>query len=145
MDHLDQKIDQLLLRFEAIETELAAPLENDIFIRLSKEYAELMPIAEIALNLRKTESECVDLRALFKETSDHEMRRLVEEELSVSEDRLKDFRQELYLRLLPKEEGDEKNAILELRAGTGGEEAALFVGDLARMYHRYAEFKGWGI
>src|SRR5258708_18818255 len=114
------------------------------FAKLSKEYAELTPIVEEIEQLRATRDELGNLAVLVSESAnDPEMRALVEEEFKAVKTRLPALEQEVQILLLPKDEADEKNAILEVRAGTGGEEAALFAAALFRMYQRYAEVRGW--
>jgi peptide chain release factor 1 len=116
------------------------------FARLSLEYAELKPVVEGVRELRKAEAELADLEALAEDpAADAEMRELAEAEQQELKERLPELERRVKLLLLPKDEADEKNAILELRAGTGGEEAALFAADLFRMYQRYADVHGWKV
>ncbi len=114
--------------------------------RLSREYAELSPTVERILALQRAQQEQADLAELVKDAGgDAEMRAMAEEELRVLKQRVPVLEQEVKLALLPKDEADERNAILEVRAGTGGEEAALFAAELFRMYTRYAEGRGWRV
>ena len=114
------------------------------FVRLSMEYAELAPVVECIEELRKLQNEIADLGGIVADQSaDSEMRTLAEEEMLQSRSRLPTIENRLNILLLPKDAADEKNAILEVRAGTGGEEAALFAADLFRMYQRYSEGQGW--
>ncbi|EWY40962.1 peptide chain release factor 1 [Skermanella stibiiresistens SB22] len=115
-------------------------VEPQAFARMSKEYAELTPIAEAIAGLRKARAERQDLAAMM---DDPEMRDLAEAELESLDRRLPDLERGIQILLLPKDEADEKNAILEVRAGTGGEEAALFAAELFQMYQRYAALRGW--
>ncbi len=143
---LDEKLDQVLSRHEELSDLLAAGAAGDpqTFARLSKEYSELAPVAEIIRALRKDEAEIVDLEALIEtQSDDEEMRDLAEAEKKALEERIPELEKRIKLALLPKDEADRKNAILEVRGGTGGEEAALFAADLYRMYQRYAERHGW--
>ena len=118
----------------------AGDLAPDQFVRLSKEYAEVEPVAQAAREVRRLRAELVALREM---TADPEMREMAEEELAELEQRLPEAERALALKLLPRDAADERAAMLEIRAGTGGDEAALFAGDLLRMYQRYAEAKGW--
>ena len=111
---------------------------------LSREYAELSPIVEKAQEMKSTQSELLDLEDLLSDgDTDAEMKELAELEREELKGRLPDLEEALRILLLPKDAADEKSAILEIRAGTGGDEAALFAGDLMRMYQRYAEVHGW--
>jgi len=108
-------------------------------VRLSKEYAELEPVVKVARELRSALSEKEDLEELV---DDAEMGEVAREELATLLPRIEELERELQMRLLPKDAADERNVILEIRAGTGGDEAALFAGDLFRMYQRYAQSRG---
>jgi peptide chain release factor 1 len=119
-------------------------VEPDEFVRLSKEYADLTPVVECIEELRAAQSEIADLGGMVADPdSDPEMRALAEEEMRDAREQLPSIEHRLKILLLPKDAADEKNAILEIRAGTGGDEAALFAADLFRMYQRYAERHGW--
>jgi peptide chain release factor 1 len=120
----------------------AADLAPDAFVRLSKEYAEVEPVAAAAAELRRLRDE---RGALEEMRSDPEMRAMAEEEIRAVEHRLGAAERALALKLLPRDAADERSAMLEIRAGTGGDEAALFAGDLLRMYQRYAETQGWRV
>jgi peptide chain release factor 1 len=115
-------------------------VEPHAFARMSKEYAELTPIAEAIAELHKARAERHDLTAML---ADPEMKDLAEAELEALDHRLPELERAIQILLLPKDEADEKNAILEVRAGTGGEEAALFAAELFQMYQRYAALRGW--
>jgi peptide chain release factor 1 len=120
--------------------------EAQEFARISREYAELTPTVERILALQKAQAELADLTQLAKDAGgDADMRAMAEEELRALKYRIPALEQEVKLALLPKDEADERNAILEVRAGTGGEEAALFATELFRMYTRYAEGHGWRV
>jgi len=139
-----ERMDQVLKRFELIETQMAAGPSPEAYVKLASEYAELQEIATHIRELKKVESELADLDAMLADKSiESEMRELAEADREAVEERLEKLSQELRVLLLPKDEADEKNAILEIRAGTGGNEAALFAGDLFRMYERYAASRGW--
>jgi len=140
------KVDQLLSRYEALQARMASDIDTQEFVKLSKEFAELAPIAEAARTLASARKEMGDLSTLIADpASDPEMVSMAAAELSTLKKRLPDLEQELQVLLLPKDADDERNVILEVRAGTGGHEAALFAGDLFRMYQRYAETKGWKV
>ena len=115
-------------------------VEAHAFAKMSKEYSELTPIAEAIAELRKARDERRDLMAML---ADPEMKDLAEAELEAIDRRLPELERSIQILLLPKDEADEKNAILEVRAGTGGEEAALFAAELFQMYQRYAALRGW--
>ena len=113
---------------------------------LSRELADIETVAKAIRDFRGQASEAAELEAMLADpATGAEMRGLAEEELRAVRARLVDLQQDLKIALLPKDVADEKNAILEIRAGTGGDEAALFAGGLFRMYHRYAELKGWHV
>lgn len=143
----DQRLAQIVQRHEALASEMANPaLEPSRFVALSKDYAELTPAAEAARDVIAMRREIAELEALAGDASgDAEMRALAAEELPELKARLPEAERALALKLLPKDAADAKPAILEIRAGTGGDEAALFAGDLARMYQRYAELRGWRV
>ncbi|MBH61912.1 MAG: peptide chain release factor 1 [Alphaproteobacteria bacterium] len=134
-------------RHAALEGELAmAAGSGDEFVRLSKEYAELTPVVEGAVELQRLQSEVSGLEEMLSDPdTDGEMRTLAEEELVEHRERLPALEDKMQVLLLPQDAADRKNAILEIRAGTGGDEAALFAADLYRMYQRYAELKGWKV
>ena len=121
-----------------------AKLSTDEYVRLSKEYAGMTPAAEAAREFKRVSEEVAGLEEILADAnSDAEMRGLAQEELEQARERLPAVEDGLRLLLLPKDEADERNAILEVRAGTGGEEAALFAANLLRMYERYADLRGW--
>ena len=141
-------LEQLTLRFEALEAELAGSgsISGGELGQLSKEYAELIPVVTAARDLLSVRSEIDDLNQLFGDPeSDSEVRSLADQERHQLSGRLLEMERDMQLLLLPKDAADDRNVILELRAGTGGDEAALFAGDLFRMYQRYAELQGWRV
>ncbi|MEM1047605.1 MAG: peptide chain release factor 1 [Pseudomonadota bacterium] len=141
-----EKLDALLDRFDIIEQTMASNPDAETYVRLSREYAELDPVVGKIRELDAKDAELADLRALSSdEDTDPEMRELADAEIPELEASLEALRADLQILLLPKDAADEKNAILEIRAGTGGDEAALFAGDLFRMYQRYAEARGWKV
>lgn len=143
-----ETLEQLALRYEALEAQLAdsSTLSGEELGQLSKEYAELTPVVTAARELLAVRNEIDDLKQMMEDPeSDSEVRALAGQERRELEDRLPDTERDMQLLLLPKDAADDKNVILEIRAGTGGDEAALFAGDLFRMYQRYAELQGWKV
>ena len=139
-----QKLDALLARHALVESELASGLGPEAYVKLSREFAELSPIVETIKAYRDTDKEISELLALVDDSStDAEMRKLADVERHELQERREKLAQQIRLALLPKDAMDDHNAILEIRAGTGGDEAALFAGDLFRMYERYAAKQGW--
>jgi peptide chain release factor 1 len=135
-----EKLDQILRRFDFLEAKLSAGPSPDEIAALSREYADLKPVvAEIAA-WRQAEADLAEAEAML---SDPEMRALAEDEIPALKARIPEMEQALQVALLPKDAADARPAILEIRPGTGGEEAALFAGDLLRMYQRFAESQGW--
>jgi peptide chain release factor 1 len=133
----------ILARRDELQAQLASgELTPERFVALSKEYAEVEPVAQAAAELQRLRGELVDLQAML---DDPEMRDMAEEELANVKARLPEAERDMAVRLLPKDSADERSAMLEVRAGTGGDEAALFAGDLFRMYQRYAEAQGWTV
>ena len=142
----EQKLDALLARHRAIESELATQVTPETYVKLSREFAELGPVVETVRNYRNVVSEIGDLDALIADSStDAEMRTMAAAEKPQLEQRRAALEQEIKLALLPKDAMDERNVILEIRAGTGGDEASLFAGNLFRMYERYAAKQGWKV
>jgi peptide chain release factor 1 len=144
--NLEDKLDRLVQRHKELGDALAREggMASQEFAKLSKEYAELAPIVAKIDELREARAELANLTAMLADSAnDAEMRALVEDEYRAVKNRLPALEREVQFLLLPKDAADEKNAILEVRAGTGGEEAALFAAGLFRMYQRYAEVRGW--
>jgi peptide chain release factor 1 len=144
--NLDEKLDRMAQRHSDLGVSLSREggMGSQEFAKLSKEYAELTPMVEKIVELRETRAELANLTTMLGESAnDPEMRALVEEELRTAKAKLPELEREVQIALLPKDAADEKNAIIEVRAGTGGEEAALFAAELFRMYQRYAEVHGW--
>lgn len=140
---LDQKLTQLVTRFEELRQHLSLPFEDQaLFVKLSKEYAELTPLVEKIMEWREGQEEEKNLKDLL---SDPELKEMAQEDLHRLHITLPLLFKEIQVLLLPKDADDERNAIIEIRAGTGGEEAALFAADLFRMYQRYAELQGWRV
>jgi peptide chain release factor 1 len=144
MENLDETLNRVLARHDELGAALAQGLDGDRFVKLSKEFAEVAPVAEAIRALRQAQSELRGAAEIANDVaSDPEIRALAEEERRGLAARIEEMERQLRVLLLPKDAADEKNAILEVRAGTGGEEAALFAADLLRMYQRYAERQGW--
>ena len=139
------RIAQIEARFEEVQASMARPdLDPQAFVRLSKEYAELEPVVKAARALGALQAEIADLETLASGAeADAEMRAMAQEELQSLRAELPQAERALALQLLPRDAADDKPAMLEIRAGTGGDEAALFAGDLFRMYQRYADERGW--
>jgi len=142
---LTEKMSTVIARQEELSALMSSgTVDAAAFARMSREYAEISPIVEKAKALRSLQSEIDGLEELIEDKStDAEMRALAEAEHRELEDRLPTLERELQLLLLPKDSADDRSAILEVRAGTGGDEASLFAADLFRMYQRYAEQHGW--
>jgi peptide chain release factor 1 len=142
----EQKLDALLNRHHAVEAELATQVSPDTYVKLSREFAELGPIVSTVKSYRSVAAELADLDAMIADPgTDAEMRSMANAEKPALEVRRAALEQQIKLALLPKDAMDERNVILEIRAGTGGDEAALFAGDLFRMYERYAAKQGWKV
>jgi peptide chain release factor 1 len=142
----DQKLDALVIRHAALERDLAAALPAEIYVKLSREFAELAPVVEAVRSYRAVQRELDDLMSLIADpTTDPEMRSIAEAEKPQVEAQRVELERQLRLALVPKDAMDERNVILEIRAGTGGDEASLFAGNLFRMYQRYAAKQGWKV
>ena len=140
------KLDSVLARHRMVEAELSGQPDRETFVRLSREFAELDPVVATVRAYRAVLSELDDVKALLEDAAtDADMRALAESERPELEERITALEQELRVALLPKDAMDERNVILEIRAGTGGDEASLFAGDLFRMYERYASLQGWTV
>jgi peptide chain release factor 1 len=141
---LESRLQQLLRRHAELRDALSrSGLDGAEFAKLSREYGELSPIVAEVDALCHARQELASMAELARSTEDPELKALAEEELQSMRERLPDLENKVKLCLLPKDVDDERNAILEVRAGTGGEEAALFASELFRMYHRYAALRGW--
>jgi peptide chain release factor 1 len=141
-----QKLDALLARHQMMQSELSSQLPAETYVKLSREFAELEPVVDTIKAYRDIASEIADLQALLDDpTTDPEMRALAADEKPALEGKLVGLEENIRLALLPKDAMDERNVILEIRAGTGGDEAALFAGDLFRMYERFATKQRWKV
>ncbi|HEX4411910.1 MAG TPA: peptide chain release factor 1 [Xanthobacteraceae bacterium] len=142
----DQKLTALVTRHAALERDLAGTLPAETFVKLSREFAELDPVVQAVNAYRAAQQELDDLTSMTADpATDPEMRAIAESEKRDVEARRTMLEQELRVALLPKDAMDERNVILEIRAGTGGDEASLFAGNLFRMYERYAVNQGWKV
>jgi peptide chain release factor 1 len=141
---LERRLAQAVERFERVEARLAAAADSAEIVRLGQEHAELKPLAEAVAALNAKRAEIAGLEAMLKESAgDREMAALAQAELDAAKEALPELEQAALLLLAPKDKDESASAILEVRAGTGGEEAALFAGDLLRMYQRYAAQRRW--
>ncbi|TIO06259.1 peptide chain release factor 1 [Mesorhizobium sp.] len=138
------RMDQVVKRFDMLEAQMSAGPAPDAYVRMASEYADIQEMVAKIRALRTAEHEQADLEAMLADRStDAEMRALAEADLPEVKERIEALQKDIQILLLPKDAADDKNAILEIRAGTGGDEAALFAGDLFRMYERYAAARGW--
>jgi peptide chain release factor 1 len=139
-----EKLLRLVDRFAAVEAELSAGAGGAVYVKLSKEHAELAPVVEAIAAYRNTAQALHDTEALANDgAAEPELRAMAEEERAELKGKFAHLERELQLKLLPKDAADSSSAIVEVRAGTGGDEAALFAADLLRMYQRYAQLMGW--
>jgi len=140
------RLEDLLIRFEELMSELSMPdVANnpERFRKLMKEQSDLTPIVEAYKEYKQCKQSIEDSLLMLEEESDEEMRELAKEELNDSKARVEELEKELKILLLPKDPNDDKNVIVEIRAGAGGDEAALFAAEIYRMYQHYAESKRW--
>jgi peptide chain release factor 1 len=140
------KLDAILRRHDMTQARLNEASDGAEIVALSKDLSEMEPVVAQVRELRKVEQGLADARVMMEDAAlDAEMRALAEEELHSSTDRLAELEQAVRIALLPKDATDSRSVILEVRAGTGGDEASLFAGNLFRMYQRYAAVKGWKV
>jgi peptide chain release factor 1 len=138
------RLDRVLSRAEELRAKLAEGLDGAAYVAASRELAEIEAVADQVAALRRAERELADARAMARdESADPELRKMAEEEAEALAARVAALDHAVRIALLPRDEADRRNAILEVRAGTGGDEAALFAADLFAMYRRYAESRGW--
>ncbi len=140
----EDKLIQLEKRFDSVEAALSSGPSAEEYVRLSKEYAELEPVVRPITAWRKATDELRAAEDLVK-SGDKDMAEMAYAEVTELKPRIEQMESEIRILLLPKDAADQKNVILEVRAGTGGDEAALFAGDLLRMYQRYADLQGWKV
>ena len=142
------KLDDLLIRFEELMSELSEPDvagNQERFRKLMKEQNDLAPIVEAYKEYKAAKQNIEDSLAMLEEESDEELRELAKEELNDSKARVEELEHELKILLLPKDPNDDKNVMVEIRAGAGGDEAALFAAEIYRMYMHYAESHRWKV
>ncbi|MEO0589035.1 MAG: peptide chain release factor 1 [Pseudomonadota bacterium] len=138
-----ERLDQIANRFAELEARMASgTLEGDEFVKASRDYAELEPVAKVAAQVKAAREEMAGLEEML---ADPEMKDMAQEELAALKEALPEKERALAIALLPRDAADSKPAMLEIRAGTGGDEAALFAGDLYRMYERFAVEQGWRV
>ncbi len=140
------KLEKVVARYEELTQLLADPAvinQQELYRDLSKEHAELTPVVQTYQKYKKAKADAENLKALAISSGDPEMSALAESELGEAEAKLTAFEEELKVLLIPKDPNDDKDCLVEIRGGTGGEEAALFAADLYRMYTRFAERQGW--
>ena len=142
------KLDDLLIRFEEVLNELGEPdvtSNPDRFQKLMKEQSDLQPIVDTYKEYKKNKETIQDSLSMLEEEKDEDMREMLKEELSDAKKRVEELEHEIKILLLPKDPNDSKNVIVEIRAGAGGDEAALFAAEIYRMYVRYAERQRWRV
>ena len=142
---LDKQILELKNKFNNLNEQLmnSENLDNKKIIKINKDLSKLEPIITLSNMIEKIENEIIGYKDILENENDEELRDIAKIELPIFEKDLETKNKELLIALLPKDDADEKNVILEIRAGTGGDEAALFAGDLYRMYERYSSLKSW--
>ena len=138
-----QKLDRLIERFASVEHALSSGATGEAFVKLSKDYAEIEPTAKGAMALKSAYGERDGLSEMLR--AGGELAQMAETEKPLLDERINQLEQDMRILLLPKDSADERNVILEVRGGTGGDEAAIFAGDLFRMYQRYSQSKGWKV
>lgn len=136
----EERLEQILQRFQYLEAAMAEGVSGGEIANLAREYSDIKPVADQISAYRQLLRDLMDAEAML---ADPDMKELAEEEIPALKAALPEVEQALQLALLPKDAADTRPAILEIRPGTGGDEAALFAGDLLRMYQRYAEARGW--
>lgn len=143
---LTEKLQELKKKYEALSEQLSgSDVMSDMkkYIQLNREYKELEPIVAAGDKYIRMVSDLEGAKEILSKEKDEDLRELAKEEVSSIEGQLPGMEEEIKLLLIPKDPQDEKNAIVEIRGGTGGDEAAIFAGDLFRMYAKYCERKGW--
>ena len=138
------KLDALIARFEKVEAAMSSATKGEEIVKLSKEHGELKPVAEQARALASIRRQMIELEELAK-GPDKDMAEMAHAELQELREKAPAVEQDLQIMLLPKDKADDSSVILEVRAGTGGDEAAIFAGDLFKMYQRYAGLQGWRV
>src|SRR6201986_1003808 len=142
----EAKLDILLAHHASLEAQLLGQVNSEDYVRITRELAELNPLIDAVKTYRAARSELADTdRLLTDPATDPEMRSMAEAEREQLQSRIGDLEQKIRVALLPKDAMDDRNVVLEIRAGTGGDEASLFAGDLFRMYERFANLQGWKV
>lgn len=142
----EAKLDTLLARHASLEAELLGQVNSETYVRITRELSELTPVVDAVKAYRAAASEIADLDAMIADPkTDADMRAMADVERPQLQARRDELAQNIRVALLPKDAMDERNVVLEIRAGTGGDEAALFAGDLFRMYERFASLQGWKV
>src|SRR5690349_17910462 len=142
----EAKLDVLLAHHASLEAELLGQINSESYVRITRELAELNPLIEAVKAYRTAVKEMDGIDALIADPSiDPEMRGMAEAERETLASRSVELAQQIRVALLPKDAMDDRNVVLEIRAGTGGDEASLFAGDLFRMYERFAALQGWKV
>ena len=143
-----ENLEEILIKYEDINMELASPdvtSDQRRFRNLMKEQSDLTPLVEAYTAYKKANQDIKDSLEMLEEENDEEMREMLKEELSSAKDKVAELEEKIKILLLPKDPNDDKNVIVEIRAGAGGDEAALFVAELFRMYTHYAEARRWKV
>ena len=142
----EAKLDILLAHHASLESQLQSQMSGENYVKMTREFAELNPLIDAVKTYRTATREIAEIDAIIADAStDAEMREMAEAERPALEARALELAQEIRVALLPKDAMDERNVVLEIRAGTGGDEASLFAGDLFRMYERFAALQGWKV
>ena len=142
----EAKLDILLAHHASLEARLLGQVNSDDYVRITRELAELNPLIDAIKAYRAANAELAGIEALISDSAtEPDMRAMAEAERETLAARSVELAQQIRLALLPKDAMDERNVVLEIRAGTGGDEAALFAGDLFRMYERFASLQGWKV
>ncbi|MBO6224216.1 MAG: peptide chain release factor 1 [Psychrobacter sp.] len=147
-ESLRLRLDQMVDRYEEVTALLSDPSiisDNNKFRELSVEHSDLMDITTLWQNYVRAETDQADAEAMLKEASDPDMKEMMQEEIDIARETIIEMEEALNLMMLPKDPNDKVPAFLEIRAGTGGDEAAIFSGDLFRMYKKYAQTQGWTV
>lgn len=136
-------LDDLIAKKDHLESQVTVGIKDPDFVKNMQDLAELTPIVEKIQEYKQTRSQMSELKQMLEQESDKELINLMEDEIEELKEKILGIEEEIKTYLVPKDEDEAKNAIIEIRAGTGGDEAAIFAGDLLLMYQRYAEKKGW--
>ena len=141
-----EKLQHLVARFEEVGTLISDPAviaDMDRYVKLNKEYSDLQKIVDARNEYKSALDSIAEAKSILENESDDDLRQLAHDELTLNSDKIPELEEEIKLLLIPADPEDAKNAVMEIRAGTGGDEASIFAGDLYKMYTRYCESKGW--